>query len=225
MKPNEFISRITGLGVIPVIAIERAEHALALADALIAGGLPVAEITFRTSAAAEVIAKLANARRELLVGAGTIITKDNLLAAVKAGAQFCVAPGLNAEIVEMAADHGVIFIPGVATPTEIEQALALGCTTLKFFPAEALGGPRMLEAIYAPYQHTGVKFVPTGGIGPANLAQYLTCKAVIAVGGTWIAKKDDIAAGAWNEITRRCAAAREVVAKLRDPARQGSALE
>ncbi|NLH71928.1 MAG: bifunctional 4-hydroxy-2-oxoglutarate aldolase/2-dehydro-3-deoxy-phosphogluconate aldolase [Verrucomicrobia bacterium] len=215
MKTDEFTERISEFGVVPVIAIDRVEAALPLADALIAGGLPVAEITFRTASAASVIAALTRERPHLLVGAGTVLTRDNLHDALKAGARFCVAPGLNAEMVKLAQDVGVPFVPGVATPTEIEEALALGCKTLKFFPAEAMGGIKMLDAIYAPYQHTGVRFIPTGGVTQANLEVYLRCKAVAAVGGTWIAKREDIASGAWDEIKMRCAAVREVVGRVR----------
>ncbi len=215
MKTDEFTERISEFGVVPVIAIDRVEAALPLADALIAGGLPVAEITFRTASAADVIAALTRERPHLLVGAGTVLTRDNLHGALKAGARFCVAPGLNAEMVKLARDVGVPFVPGVATPTEIEEALALGCKTLKFFPAEAMGGIKMLDAIHAPYQHTGVRFIPTGGLTQANLEVYLRCKAVAAVGGTWIAKREDIASGAWDEIKMRCAAVREVVARVR----------
>ncbi|MCX8107318.1 MAG: bifunctional 4-hydroxy-2-oxoglutarate aldolase/2-dehydro-3-deoxy-phosphogluconate aldolase, partial [Verrucomicrobiae bacterium] len=216
MEPTNLTTRLAELGVVPVVAIDRADLALPLADALVAGGLPVVEITFRTTAAAEVIERLAHERPGLFVGAGTVITRDNLVAAVRAGARFCVAPGLNSEIVRTANDLGIPFIPGVATPTEVEEALGLGCKLLKFFPAEALGGIGMLEAIFAPYQHTGIRFVPTGGVGPTNLEQYLGSRAVVAVGGTWLAKREDIAAGAWGGIRQRCTAAWEVVRKVRN---------
>ena len=210
-----FYSSIAELGVIPVIAIDSSGPALSLADALIDGGLPVAEITFRTAAAAEVISLLARERPQLLVGAGTVISMENLRAAVCAGARFCVAPGLNSRIVASAREEGIPFIPGVATPTEIEEALSLGCKLLKFFPAEVLGGMRALEALQAPYEHVGVKFVPTGGINPANLESYLRCRPVAAVGGTWIAKKEDIAAGNWTSIKERCQEAHAIVDKIR----------
>lgn len=215
MNSQEIYARIGELGVVPVIAIEDARAALPLADALLEGGLPVVEITFRTAAAAEVIATLARERPSLLVGAGTVLTRENLEAARDTGAQFAIAPGLNPATVQQAREAGVPFIPGVATPSEIEQALALGCTTLKFFPAEALGGLPMLNALIAPYGHTGVKFVPTGGVTPANLASYVASKAVTAVGGTWLAKKEDLAAGNWQEIRNRCRAATEAVRQVR----------
>jgi 2-dehydro-3-deoxyphosphogluconate aldolase / (4S)-4-hydroxy-2-oxoglutarate aldolase len=207
--------QIAQLGVVPVIAVEDPKVALPLADALLAGGLPIVEITFRTAAAAQVIQTLVRERPKLLVGAGTVLTRENLQAAKAAGARFGVAPGLNPQIVNEARDMGLPFIPGVATPSEVEQALALGCTTLKFFPAEVLGGVAMLNALAGPYAHTGVKFMPTGGVNPANLESYLACKVVAAVGGTWLAKKDDLASGNWQEIQRRCEAAGEIVRRAR----------
>jgi 2-dehydro-3-deoxyphosphogluconate aldolase/(4S)-4-hydroxy-2-oxoglutarate aldolase len=196
--------------IVPVIAIEKAEWALPLADALIAGGLPIVEITFRTAAAATVIKTMREARPDLLVGAGTVLTPDNLKAAFDAGAAFALAPGCNPTIVNLAAKIGLPFFPGVATPSEVEQALELGCQTLKFFPAQQLGGVAMLNALAGPYRHTGVKFIPTGGVTPANLPEYLGCNVVAAVGGTWLAKPEDFAAGKWADITQRCRDAMKV---------------
>jgi 2-dehydro-3-deoxyphosphogluconate aldolase/(4S)-4-hydroxy-2-oxoglutarate aldolase len=190
-----------------VIAIENPEAAIPLADALFAGGLPVIEITFRTAAAAQVIQTLARERPQLLVGAGTVLTAANLEAAKANGAAFAVAPGLNPRIVEQARQLELPFVPGVATPSDIEQGLALGCTLLKFFPAEALGGAAMLEALSAPYKHTGVRFIPTGGVTPNNLGSYLRLDTVAAVGGTWLARKEDLAAANWDGIRSRCEAA------------------
>lgn len=215
MQPTELNAQIARLGIIPVVAMDNPDHALPLADALLEGGLPIVEITFRTAAAADAIRRMVRERPNIMVGAGTVLTLANLEAALDAGAQFGVAPGLNPNIVKRANEMGLPFVPGVATPTEIEHALALGCTTLKFFPAELLGGVKMIEALSAPYGHTGLKFMPTGGVGPANLEVYLACKAVAAVGGTWIAKKEDLAAGKWDEIRKRCEAALEIRAKAR----------
>lgn len=211
--------QVGALGIVPVITIDDVKAALPLADALLAGGLPIVEITFRTSAAAEAIRVMVRERPALLVGAGTILSEENLRAAHAAGARFAVAPGLNPEIVRRAGDLGLPFVPGVATPSEVEQALFLGCKTLKFFPAEALGGVAMLNALAGPYGHTGVKFVPTGGVSPANLDAYLACKVVAAVGGTWLAKKEDLAAGGWEDIRRRCQAAVESVRRARGGAK------
>lgn len=189
--------------VVPVIAIESAVHALPLADALVAGGLPIIEVTFRTEAALDVIRVLAHERPQLLVGAGTVLDPATVDAAAEAGARFALAPGCSPATVQRAREIGLPFVPGVQTPSEVELALSLGCTTLKFFPAEAAGGVKMLEAIHAPYKHTGVRFVPTGGVSPANLALYLACPAVAAVGGTWLAKASDMAEGRFDEITAR----------------------
>jgi len=202
-------------GIVPVIAIEKVEAAVPLADALIQGGLPVVEITFRTTAAAEVIRILAKERPQLMVGAGTVLTVPNLEAAKANGAAVAVAPGLNPQIVKHAQQLGLPFVPGVATPTDIETGVSLGCKLLKFFPAEALGGVAMLEALSAPYKHTGVRFVPTGGISPSNLESYLKLDTVAAVGGTWLAKKEDLAGGKWEEVRKRCKAAVEAVSKAK----------
>jgi len=211
----EIFSRIAQLGIVPVIAIENADAAIPLADAFIEGGLPVVEITFRTAAAAEVIRKMSKERPQLIVGAGTVLTLANLEAAKASGAAFAVAPGLNPQTVKQAQAMGLPFMPGVATPSDIELGLSLGCKLLKFFPAEANGGVSMIEALSAPYKHTGVRFMPTGGVNPANLESYLKLDTVAAVGGTWIAKKEDLANGKWDDIRNRCKAALEIVAKAR----------
>ena len=216
MVGTDIPGRLTEAGIVPVIAIERVEWALPLADALLAGGLRVIEITFRTSAAAEVIRTLSAERPQLTVGAGTVLTLENLDTAKANGAKFGVAPGLNPTIARRAQQLQFPFFPGVATPTEIDAALELGCRLLKFFPSEALGGCGMLAALFAPYQHTGVRFMPTGGVNPGNLENYLKCDAVAAVGGTWIAKREDFVTGNWSEITQRCRAAVTVVKKLRN---------
>ena len=192
--------------VVPVIAIDSVDAALPLADALIAGGLPLAEITFRTAAAAEVISLLTKERPELLVGAGTVLTEENVEKALACGAKFAVAPGTNLRVVKAAAAAELPFIPGVATPSEIEQALSLGVSVLKFFPAEANGGVNMLKALIAPYAHTGVRFMPTGGVTMENIGNYLALKQVAAVGGTWLATKDDLTEGRWQLITEKCRA-------------------
>lgn len=210
--------QVAAYGVVPVIAMDSVDAAIPLADALIAGGLPVAEITFRTAAAADVIRKLAEERPALLVGAGTVLTEDNVRAAKDCGARFAVAPGLNPTTVAKARDVGLPFVPGVATPSDIEQGLALGCQLLKFFPAGNLGGPAMLKSLSGPYAHTGVRFVPTGGVNAANLADYLGLSVVAAVGGTWIAKTADFAEGRWREIQERCEAVCQAVARLRGTA-------
>jgi 2-dehydro-3-deoxyphosphogluconate aldolase/(4S)-4-hydroxy-2-oxoglutarate aldolase len=214
MADQDAMSMIARYRVVPVIAIESVEAALPLADALISGGLPIAEITFRTKAAADVIAKLSAERPDLLVGAGTVLSVENLDAAAECGAKFVVAPGLNPRVVNRAQEIGIPMAPGVCTPTDIESGLGLGCTTLKFFPAGALGGPPMLKALAGPYAHTGVKFIPTGGVNADNLESYLSLDVVAAVGGTWVAKKSDLTAGMWAEIEERCKTVGEIVARL-----------
>lgn len=212
---EEIFSRIAQLGVVPVVSIETVGAAIPLADALLEGGLPVVEITFRTAAAAEVIRRIAKERPKVIVGAGTVLTSANLEAEKASGAAFAVAPGLNPEIVKRAQAIGLPFVPGIATPTDIELGMSLGCEYLKFFPAEALGGVGMLEALSAPYKHTGLRFMPTGGVNAMNLETYLKLETVMAAGGTWIAKKEDLENGKWDTVCARCRVALEIVAKAR----------
>jgi 2-dehydro-3-deoxyphosphogluconate aldolase/(4S)-4-hydroxy-2-oxoglutarate aldolase len=207
----DIYDKIKQFRVVPVVAADSAEWALPLADALIAGGLPVAEITFRTAAAADVIGVLAKRRPELLVGAGTVLSADDLRRAKDCGARFAVAPGLNVNVGRMAIELGLPFMPGVMTPSDIEAALSLGLTRMKFFPAEAAGGVAMLKSIYAPYRHLGIRFVPTGGINAENMLTYLRLEAVLAVGGTWIADRSDIAAGNWGKVTDNCRHVRDLL--------------
>ena len=208
--------QLARFGIVPVIAIDKVEDAIPLADSLLEGGLPVVEITFRTAAAAEVIRLMAKERPQLLVGAGTVLTAANLEAAKASGAAFAVAPGLNPRVIQQARQIGLPFVPGVATPTDIEAGLALGCKLLKFFPAEALGGVEMIEALSAPYKPTGLRFIPTGGVNPSNLESYLKLETVAGVGGTWIAKKEDLSSGRWQDIRDRCKAAIQAVRKMRN---------
>jgi 2-dehydro-3-deoxyphosphogluconate aldolase/(4S)-4-hydroxy-2-oxoglutarate aldolase len=219
VRNDEVFSTLMKHVVVPVIAIDSADAALFLADALIEGGLPVAEITFRTAAAAEVIARIAKERPALVLGAGTVLTRENLARAKDAGARFGVAPGLNPDVVEEANRLGLPFVPGVITPSEIEQALALGVKLVKYFPAEAFGGLKVIKALSAPYAHTGVKFMPTGGVTAANLPDYLASDAVACVGGTWIASREAIAEKKWDQIRENCRAAVEIVRAARRPAR------
>lgn len=215
MNGNEVFALLAKHVVVPVIAIDSEEAALPLADALLEGGLPVAEITFRTAAAAQVIARIAKERPGMVLGAGTVLTAENLGRACDAGAKFGVAPGLNPDVVAEAAHRGLPFMPGVITPSEIEQALALGLTLMKFFPAEAFGGLKVIRALSAPYAHMGVKFMPTGGVSMANLADYLGEKAIACVGGTWIASREAIAEKKWSQIRDNCKAAIEIVKRVR----------
>lgn len=187
-KFAEIYNRIGKAGIIPVIKLERVEEAVPLARSLLAGGIPVAEVTFRTSAAAEGIAAIRREVPQMLVGAGTVLTTDQANAAIQAGAQFVVSPGSNGKIIDRVLAAGVAMIPGVATPSEIEAAIERGLNVLKFFPAEALGGIAMLKSLSGPYSQ--IKFVPTGGISANNMKDYLHQKNVLAVGGSWMIQSD-----------------------------------
>jgi 2-dehydro-3-deoxyphosphogluconate aldolase/(4S)-4-hydroxy-2-oxoglutarate aldolase len=215
MPDARVFETIAKCGIVPVIAIDSAEDAIPLAESLLEGGLPLVEITFRTAVAGEAIERICWQLPSILVGAGTVVTAANLQAAKASGAKFGVAPGLNGDIVLGAKRAGLPFVPGVCTPSDIERALALDCRLLKFFPAEASGGVEMLKALAAPYGHLGVRFVPTGGVNINTLAAYLAIDAVAAVGGTWLAKKEDIAAGNWAEIRDRCKKAVDIAAQVR----------
>ncbi|MET0864644.1 MAG: bifunctional 4-hydroxy-2-oxoglutarate aldolase/2-dehydro-3-deoxy-phosphogluconate aldolase [Nakamurella sp.] len=200
-------SRLRSTGIVPVVTIGQAADAAGLGAALIAGGLPIAEITFRTAAAAGAISSLRNRYPDFLVGAGTVVDLSTLNRAIDAGASFIVAPGFNPVIVDRCLELGIPVIPGVSTPTEIEAALSRHLKLLKFFPAEAAGGLPFLSAVSAPYR--GVSFMPTGGITPGNLPTYLAAPFVAACGGSWIATQSAIAEHRFAEIT---GIAREAVA-------------
>ena len=215
MDRNELLTKMEASGVVPVIAIESAELALPMADALVKGGLPVAEITFRTAAAAEVIALLKKERPGLFLGAGTITSVDQLERAQECGAVFGVTPGLNSEVVKRSIEIDFPLFPGVLTPSEIEGGLSLGLKVMKYFPAEASGGIPMLKAVSAPYNHLGVRFIPTGGVNINNLADYLSLPQVLVCGGTWIAKKEVISAKQWDVIERNAAEVVKLVSKIR----------
>lgn len=175
--------------LVPVVVIDDARAAVSLGEALVDGGLPVAEVTFRTSAGPESLRRLAD-RGDLLVGAGTVLTPAQVDQAVDCGARFIVSPGLSRAVVERCLEHGVLPLPGAVTATEVQAALELGLTTVKFFPAESSGGAAAVRSLAAPF--TGVGFMPTGGIGPNNLADYLTLPAVRAVGGSWMVPRDGL---------------------------------
>lgn len=199
---SEMTGQLRACRVVPVLAIEKVDDGVRLCEVLCRNGLAVAEITFRTAAAAETIAAVARKFPQMLVGAGTVLNKADLYRAFAAGARFAVAPGFNPVVVSEAVRAGLPFFPGVSCPTHIEQAYELGVTTMKFFPAEAAGGVKMLNAMLAPYKHLGIQFMPTGGINTANMGQYLAIKQVIAVGGTWLGASADIAAGKWDAIEK-----------------------
>ena len=201
------------LGIIPVVALEDAGKAVALGEALITGGLPCAEITFRTQEAEEAIRRLSGAYPDLLIGAGTVLQLDQVQAAIDAGAKFIVAPGFDETVIEFCLKQAMPVIPGVVTPTEINMALKMGLHTLKFFPAEALSGVTTLKAIGAVYPH--VHFIPTGGINPGNLKTYLGIPQVLACGGSWLVPKQLISSGKFSTIIRLVKEAVSLVSQVR----------
>ncbi|MEA4954418.1 MAG: bifunctional 4-hydroxy-2-oxoglutarate aldolase/2-dehydro-3-deoxy-phosphogluconate aldolase [Pseudoflavonifractor sp.] len=201
------------VGIVPVIKMDCVEHAVPLARALANGGLPAAEITFRSAAAAGSIRAIADAVPELFVCAGTVLTPETAREAVEAGSKAVISPGLNLETVCWCVQHGIPVIPGTATPSEVEACMREGLKLVKLFPAEVVGGVGMLKALSGPY--AGMKFMPTGGVKPGNAKDYLTQKNVVACGGTWIVPADLLEAGRFDEIEKL---AREA-AQLRDSAR------
>lgn len=197
---NAIVEKIYEIGIVPVIAIDDAEKAVPLAKALVAGGLPAAEVTFRTAAAEEAIRRITAEVPEMLVGAGTVLTKDQVDRALDAGSKFIVSPGFNPEITKYALEKGAVMMPGTATPGEMEQAMSLGLDVVKFFPAEQNGGVAKLKAVAGPY--TNLRWMPTGGVNAKNLMDYLSFDKIVACGGTWMVKKDLISDEKWDEITR-----------------------
>lgn len=196
---NDILNTISNLGIVPVIALENAKDASPLAKALCDGGLPCAEVTFRTDAAEESIRIMTRDFPDMLVGAGTVLTTDQVDRAVAAGAKFIVSPGLNPKIVRYCVDKGITITPGCTNPSDIEQAIECGLDVVKFFPAEASGGLNMIKSMAAPY--TKIKFMPTGGINEKNLTSYLDFHKVIACGGSWMVNNDLIKSGSFDKIT------------------------
>ena len=209
------IKTISRAGIIPVLVLENVDSGVKLCGVLSDAGLKAAEITFRTKAAPDIIKAAAKEFPDLLVGAGTVLNPDDLKKAFDLGAKFAVAPGFNPVVVKAAADADLPFSPGVATPSEVEQAYQFGVRFMKFFPAEAMGGTAMLKSIAAPYRHLGIRFMPTGGVTAANAHEYLAIPEVAAVGGTWLGKASDLAAGNWDAIAADAKAAVELFRKAR----------
>ena len=201
--------------LICVAVIDKPDDAVPLAGALLAGGLKVMEVTFRTSTAAESIKRIRQGLPEMCIGAGTLLTAEQVQRAVDAGAQFGVSPGLNELVLATAIKNKIPFFSGVMTPTEVGRALDLGWKHLKFFPAEAAGGVAMLKALVGPFAHTGVQFVPTGGINAANLPDYLALPQVAAIGGSWMAERKLVTEKAWSKITALTAEAMKVIAQAK----------
>lgn len=210
---EKLVEQISKIGIIPVVKLDDAKAAVPLSEALAAGGLSCAEITFRTAAAEEAIRLIHNANPEFLLGAGTVLSAEQADRAMAAGAAFLVSPGFNPEVVKYCIAKKYPIIPGIATPSELEAALSFGLKHLKFFPAEAAGGVKMIKAMAAPY--TAVKFMPTGGINPKNAADYLSCSSVFACGGSWMVPSDKIAAGEFREIEALTREAVDLLKELR----------
>lgn len=191
--------RFYDYAVVPVVVLNDADDAIPLADALIKGGLPCAEVTFRTDAAEESIRRICESFPDMLVGAGTVLTTKQVERAHKAGAKFIVSPGFDPEIIDCCISIGLPVLPGCITPSEIAQAVKRGLKVVKFFPAEQSGGVAMIKAMAAPYSM--VKFMPTGGISTKNLADYLSCDKILCCGGSWMVKEDLIKSGSFDKIT------------------------
>lgn len=196
----EVTAKLSQIKIVPVLAIESVDDGLRMCELLNEHGLRTAEITFRTKSAEEIITKAAAKYPDLIIGAGTVLNVEDLHKAFNAGAKFAVAPGFNPIVVKEAIANGYAFFPGVATPSEVEQAMELGCRMFKFFPAEAAGGIPMLKSLIGPYKHMGVKFMPTGGLNTNNIGDYLSIPQLPCAGGTWLGKTSDIEAGNWDII-------------------------
>ncbi|MBP3421893.1 MAG: bifunctional 4-hydroxy-2-oxoglutarate aldolase/2-dehydro-3-deoxy-phosphogluconate aldolase [Lachnospiraceae bacterium] len=210
---HEVLEKIQEIGIVPVVVLEDAKDAAPLAKALMDGGLPCAEVTFRTDAAEESIRIMNEQFPDMLVGAGTVLTTDQVDRAVAAGAKFIVSPGLNPRIVKYCVEKGILITPGCSNPSDVEQALENGLEVVKFFPAEAAGGLPMIKAMAAPY--VGVKFMPTGGINAQNVRDYLAYNRIIACGGSWMVKGELVKEGKFDEIEKLTREAVRIVKESR----------
>lgn len=207
------VERIEKSKIIPIIVPEKAEDVIPVCEALQAGGLKVAEITFRTPSVREALGLMRKRFPDFILGAGTVTEIEELESCIQLGAQFAVSPGLNPVIVKRAMELNFPFFPGVCTPTEVDTALGLGCKVLKFFPAEIMGGTKAINALYGPFKHKGVKFIPTGGINDKNLREYLSTPGVIAIGGSWLVAKKLLREKAWDKIAQRTREAIKICAE------------
>ena len=210
---NEVLMKIGQMGIVPVVVLNDVKNAVPLAQSLINGGLPCAEVTFRTEAAQQSIAEISKNFPQMFVGAGTVLTTEQVDRAVDAGAKFIVSPGFNPKVVEYCIKKGYPVTPGIMTPTELEMALEFGLDVVKFFPAENAGGLKMIKTMAAPY--TKMKFMPTGGINPQNVREYLQCDKILACGGSWMVKGDLINSGNFAEIEKLTKEASQIVKEIR----------
>lgn len=214
MSP-EIIKTVADAGIIAVLVVDKVESAVPLAQALLKGGVNTIELTLRTPAAMEVAKVIQAEVPEMTVGLGTVLTVEQVEAAAKAEVDFAVAPGCNPRILKAARDHGLSFAPGIATPTDIEIAIENGCRILKYFPAATSGGMAHLNSMAAPYQYLGLQFVPLGGVNINNAEAYLRSDKICAIGGSWLAKSDQINAGNWDQITQNAQAITDLIKKIR----------
>ena len=210
---NKVLEKISKICILPVVVLEDAKDAKPLAKALCAGGLPCAEVTFRTAAAKECISIMRKEFPEMLVGAGTVLTVEQVDEALEAGAQFIISPGFDEDVVKHCIEKNVPVTPGTCTPSDVQKCYKLGLDVVKFFPAEAAGGLKMIKSIAAPY--TQMKFIPTGGINANNMKDYLEYDRILAIGGSWMVKGDLVAEGKFDEIKSLVEEAVELVAKIR----------
>ena len=210
---NDILKQIGKTGIVPVVVLNKVSDAVPLADALIKGGLPCAEVTFRTDAAEDSIKEISKKFPEMFVGAGTVLSTEQVDRAIGAGAKFIVSPGFNPKVVEYCLKNNYPICPGIMTPTELEMALGFGLDVVKFFPAENAGGLKMIKAMSAPY--TMMKFMPTGGINATNVRDYLACDKILACGGSWMVKGDLISAGNFGEIEKLTREAATIVREVR----------
>lgn len=210
---TDIFEQFRRIGIIPVVVLDDAKNAARLADILCDNGLPCAEVTFRTSASAETIRIMAEHRPEILVGAGTVLTTEEVNIALDAGAKFIVSPGLNPTFVRYCLDRKIPVAPGTQTPSDMERAIEFGLDIVKFFPAEPAGGLSMIKAVAAPY--TQLYFMPTGGIHAKNVRDYLAYERIIACGGSWMVKQSMIEAGDWNSIAKLVREAADIVLEVR----------
>ena len=208
----DVLARMRACGVVPVVVLENAEDAVDTAEAMLAGGIDVMEITFRTAAAADSIEKVAKEVPDMIVGAGTVVNLEQCKLAVECGAKFIVSPGYDEETVAWCCENSIPVTPGCATPTEIMMALKHGIKVVKFFPANVYGGLKALKALSGPF--VGLKFIPTGGVNPENMAEFFAAPFIHAVGGSWVCKKDDIANHKFDLITELCTAAHEAALRV-----------
>ncbi len=210
---NDTLKQIGATGIVPVVVLNKVSDSEPLAEALIKGGLPCAEVTFRTDAAEESIRAISKKFPDMFVGAGTVLTTEQVDRAIGAGAKFIVSPGLNPKVVDYCIKKGYPITPGIMTPSELEAALGFGLDVVKFFPAENAGGLKMIKAMSAPY--TMMKFMPTGGINATNVRDYLACDKILACGGSWMVKGDLINAGNFAEIEKLTREAAAIVKEIR----------